>query len=653
MARHAQDSLQEGFYPLVRVIADLLERLDAHEPAAARAIADQLQNSPFVLARRIHLHALALPRVFSADEAAAALLGLDDEDYWVSDLRRELMRLTALRWADFSDMDRDALERRVLTGAPRRLFVDDPDMEEQIAGIMERETFVRLARQERVGPGVGEAARARIAELRAAHPRWEAEVGERAEFSSWSEMRMGEQGEPELLDEVADEDLVERAAALAEADPMEQGEIWRKFVSSDPTRAFDGLVARSQQGEWPPMAWIQYFWGLTETDDAALEQRTVAFLDGVPGDELARFGFAVSAWFVRRKGLPAVAPEARLRLWDHLLEAMVADPREAERDGGDREFDVLNRTPGHLARQLVREVAQLGLRSGDGIPQPFRDRMERLIGLEGDRGGIAVTALVRRLPYLHDLDPAWTEAHLLPFLATDHPWAPSTWTQLAGSAGWRPALVAAMKDRFLATFTSPQRFATAREYLVYHLVGMAMGRVTGNAPDEWPLLTEVKAALAASNANFRQNAAFRLFRMLEETEAAERPRAWREVVGPLFEAIWPMAPALQSDRANFFLISMVLRTGDEFPSAVAAVAPALIGAGGGDRDSLFLLRDEAHRLLLDHPHAALALLDAIVERTRPPRTLGALLDELAAVNDSLRTDQRFERLLGIARQTQA
>ncbi|MFD3266425.1 hypothetical protein [Phenylobacterium ferrooxidans] len=652
VAPHAQDSLREGFYPIVRVVADLLERLAAASPYAARAAAEQLAGQSYSLSLRLYLHALTLPGLFDPRWAAEYLLALNDEHFWVSDLRREVMRLAALRWAEFDPADRLALETRMAAGPPRVLFVEDLGMEEQVAGVMERETFLRLARQEHIAPGLGPAAAARLTAFRGANPKWELEVDERADFSSWSETRPGAQGEPELLDDVAADELVARAGALAAEDPWRQGEIWRKFVAADPVRAFEGLAARSEAGEWPSAAWIPFFWALHELDDPDLERRVVAALADAGVGELSGFATSVSSWMVRRAGLPAVAPEDRIALWDRLLDVLVADPRED--DGGtDRASDILNRAPGHLARLLVHEIGQLGVDDGVGVPIAFKQRLDRLVDLAGARGAIAVAALGRTLPMLHRLDPDWAEARLVPFFAIDHDWAPAIWAQFATVGRWRNALFAVLRPAFLGAFGAPRRFEAASENLVFHLLRMARDRVAGEAEDAWPSFAETKAALAATNAEWRRHASFQLFREIEDTDRDSRALHWRETLGPLFVAVWPMAPALQSAESTYYLTGMMLRTGEAFPEAVTVVTPAVVGSGRDDRDALAMIRDDHQVLLMAHPRAGLELLDALVDSAYPPRDLGAWLDDLVSVEPALRTEMRFERLLGIARRAQA
>ena len=67
IAGHHQNEDRTGFYPIVRVLADLLERLASAAPEHARAVALAWEQSRFTLFRRLALFVLTRA-AFPADQ---------------------------------------------------------------------------------------------------------------------------------------------------------------------------------------------------------------------------------------------------------------------------------------------------------------------------------------------------------------------------------------------------------------------------------------------------------------------------------------------------------------------------------------------------------------------------------------------------------
>lgn len=121
VAHHGQNQYSRGFYPVVRVIADLWDRAAPKDKARGKAFAHWCLDQKYTLLKRLGVHCLANKDVFDGGEAGEALLALPDVEFWKR-ARREQMRLASDRWNDFPQNIRDALEDRIITGPPDNLI---------------------------------------------------------------------------------------------------------------------------------------------------------------------------------------------------------------------------------------------------------------------------------------------------------------------------------------------------------------------------------------------------------------------------------------------------------------------------------------------------------------------------------------------------
>lgn len=121
VAPHGQNQYSRGFYPLVRVIADLWDRAAPNDRARGMAFTRWCLEQNYTLPKRLGVHCLTNKAVFDGDEAGQALMALPDVVFWQR-ARREQMRLLVERWNDFPQQIREALEDRIIAGPPDNLI---------------------------------------------------------------------------------------------------------------------------------------------------------------------------------------------------------------------------------------------------------------------------------------------------------------------------------------------------------------------------------------------------------------------------------------------------------------------------------------------------------------------------------------------------
>lgn len=646
VARHDQDRMPSGFYPIVRAIIDLWSLVAAEDRDWARAVAAPWRESEHLLRRRMWLHALSTP-AFDAAEAAAALAAVADRDFWLSHARRESMRLLAERWVELDPAARTEIERRLAAGMPAQLLSQgDP---EQTQSFIEHEIFIRLHRIQGAGHVLGEEASRRLAEIEAQHPIWVAGEGDRDDFGIWSTgvMTSGPQGDVELLEGVAPDRLVRRASEIASEDPMRQGEVWRLLCKADPHRALAGLLTALDAGDGDVMAWRSYLWATAESEDQAVHAATLA---AVNRQDLPRgLAHPVLDWLMRRRDLVPVETDGLLALWDRLFDelAELASP-VSEDMREDPVFRMLNEAEGKIGTLLLNEFERRREGGEPPLSPDLKQRIERLVASDGALKVLGRASMMDGLRALYRLDADWTTATLVPLLRWDDATsAAACWAVLLSSGPPEAKLFALLKADMLSAARRPSIGRNGENLAAWLMLPLLWAqRPVGELYDLNAI--ETRSALADGGEDLRRSAAFLLVGAMEQL-GDDKAAIWRERVQPLIATAWPYEPGLREEGSSHHLVRAALLAGDAFLEAVDAVAPLLARFEPWDVTMWLEFDDEGRHRFDQYPASMLKLLDAVVDEARPPSELEAMLRRVAAASAGLEADPVFRKLLSWSR----
>jgi hypothetical protein len=360
VAEHSQNAYHSGFYPLTRALADLWHRIVSRDANLARAFVQSWSASRFLLMRRLALFAFE-HSAFSPQEAATAILDLDEETFWESAAQVEIMRVLVNRWIQFTEANRSAIEARLRQGIPREHYgADSFENADEWNSVRDSSIYRRLNRIEQSVGVLTEQSRALLAEISARHPEWQPAGGDRDDFHSWHESRLGPSGQPELLAGISDEQLVREAMRLQRERQFEQGDVWRVFCSADPDRALRGLTIEADNGRWNPEAWRYLLWAANEKGDAAFQFALADEILKMPDEPLRELLSSAPSWLQKqRETLSAVTQPGGTRflpLWDKFAELTYGAAEQDDfdtKDGDSLLTESLNRPGGVLAWALL------------------------------------------------------------------------------------------------------------------------------------------------------------------------------------------------------------------------------------------------------------------------------------------------------------
>jgi hypothetical protein len=131
---------------------------------------------------------------------------------------------------------------------------------------------------------------------------------------------------------------------------------------------------------------------------------------------------------------------------------------------------------------------------------------------------------------------------------------------------------------------------------------------------------------------------------------AEQKSVWQTIVGPVFEGAWPLDTELQTPRATFKLVQLLLATGQAFGEAAPIVIPFIRPEDRRAHSSIFSISEAKPDIYAVAPHQMLNLLTAVAGDA-PNRSLYGMskaLENLQEKAPELTVTKAFQKL-----QTQA
>jgi hypothetical protein len=681
VADHPQNTYRSGFYPIVRVLADLWTRIASKDKILARNAVAGWQHSPFLLIRRVFLFAACSETTYSAKEAAKAVLELDDKTFWIGSAPVEVMRLMVNRWDYFDRVDRETFESRVREGIPRKLFPDNVfEEEEKWVSVRDNAIMRRLARLQSAGKALGPESEAMLRGLRSEHPQWTPGGGDRDDFSVWHESHNGPDGEPNLLSGVSDHLLVQEAMRLQREQQFEQGDVWRLLCAADPRRALHGLELETKADHWDANAWRDLIWATIQNQDETFQVTLAGMLLKMPKSILAEIISPACSWLQQnRKLLTNATPkiehfsvrsyfadfvgrllnrslpkERYLAVWDRLADVVYAANLELDTVAEDHLFEHALGQPAYiLAQSLLERIASSNPLQGTGIPLELRKRLTRIVYSVGDPGLFARLRLCQSLSYLEWLDHEWAFSHLLPSLDWSRTHALAMWQARAQDRVGTTDLFNTLKKSMIIAFEQPAMTDNSLEALLGQLLWIAIAHRRGESQEYAVSNADIKRALSTGPDILRVHCAWQLWSSMSQLgeNATERAERWQRTVGPLFEAIWPLDAALRSEAASRNLVLMALECGDAFPEAVDAVVDLIIPYQLYMVTHEFRLEAAHEGVIRKYPKHALRLLNALIDhRLHPvPGDLTEFLQACLDADASVVSEVSYVRLFGLRR----
>lgn len=637
VADHPQNAYRKGFLPIVRVVAEVWSRLAGKDIARARLFVPRWIASPHRLNHRLAMFACT-NNAIGADLAGHVLQGLPAGELFLTGGTVEVYRLLRSRWVELGAEIRDELEMRLRNGPPASWFREGSD----IARYQDRRRYDLIGNLIRDGIQFSDATRAAFEEIGARWPQWGLRPAAQAGFNSWSESGSGDEGNVDQLHGVSDLELVATALRLDAEGRLGEGQTWRLLCQTDPDRALRGLEAEAAVNSWRPNAWQQLLWSQKVFADAGASARIAQRLLAWPDANFSTIAKQASSWLEKPEALALKEPV--WALWDRIF-AAIEPADDSEEEVPLRLLDQSMNVPiGRLTEVLLKKLP-----TSENEPEfaaNIRPRLEAAVQMPARNGLLARVRVAVEVTTLFDRAPTWTAANIIPKF---------DWASPDAAAAW-------CARRFSRYIGTPELFAITKAPLL-QLFGKAdMPEEVINAYVEWlPAIlianrkddagyalsaAEARAALRQARPAMLRSVGHRLAREMEAAPPAEKLARWRDVVGPVFQGIWPLDIEMQTGQSTFKLLQILRATGEAFPIAVDIILPFVRPENTDGGTSVHSLSDADSLLFTSAPAKMLDLVSAVVGMRPPGSVFGlqAVLDRIRAAEPALAGTHKFKAL---------
>jgi hypothetical protein len=169
--------------------------------------------------------------------------------------------------------------------------------------------------------------------------------------------------------------------------------------------------------------------------------------------------------------------------------------------------------------------------------------------------------------------------------------------------------------------------------------------------DLYPLTaTEARAALRRAGVDALSSVGHRLAMEMEAATSEQKAERWRTIIGPVFQAIWPLDVELQSHASTFKLAQILMATGEAFPEAAEVIIPFIRPDDPRSQLTIFSIAEAPKQLYALSPSKMIDLVAAVVGEASPGSVfaLSKALSRIRALEPSLANTRKFQRLLRYA-----
>lgn len=307
--------------------------------------------------------------------------------------------------------------------------------------------------------------------------------------------------------------------------------------------------------------------------------------------------------------------------------------------------EAINSPAGRLAEVIVKKLP------ASGIPDDIQARLDRLVDAPGRPGKLARVLLAGHVSYLFERTPDWTKRKIIPLFDWSSPdsgdaWEARKYSNYIGS----PELFGLIKKPFLEMFgrsdVSSEDLRTFAAWLTALLLANKY-----RTDNQYPLeATEARAALRRAGVEALSSVGHRLAIEMEKAKSEEKIERWRTIVGPVFQAIWPLDVELQSHRSTFKLVQILRATGDAFPEAADVIIPLIRPDDPRSHSTIFSISRAPDALYSSAPEKMLDLVAAVVGDAYPGNVyaLNKTLEKIRTVAPSLASTRKYQKLSNFA-----
>ena len=639
---HSQNQNRNNWTVLIDLLRDSWLAAAKEKPDVARDEARRWVEIPYPLFRRLAFFAAAQrPDVLLPNETIPWLLADDRRWLWNDETRREVFRLLAAL-APIVTPERSArLQHAILQKPPRHIFRDDIEPK-RLQNIIDRETWVLLAKYQAADGSLISKASTRLRLLSEQHPQWELAPDDRDEFSSWmssdDEWRIF-RPTPKLR-----RDLEKWLREHPSSDDMDETDDWREHCADDFPRTATALCSLARQGVWPVKRWSPALQAWARDEHLRRSWKYISpVLVAMPDKELKELAHPIAWWLKLLSKRFSGNEDVFFNLIHRILESQ---RKKTDIFSGDAVFHAINHPVGHVTYAALSWWNRQNLQDKQGLREEVAPIFTAICNSEftGLRCGRII--LAENLITLYRVDRVWTETHLLPYFDwKNSEIACGMWQGFLLSPRRYWPLIDNLKAAFLETAQHYDELGSGSgEQYVRFLTYAALDSGGTFKPRDF------KGALAQFSPAALAQVAETLFRSLRSA-GDQKSEYLHNRIGPFMKCIWPKKKEAKTPKVSEYFARLCAVAGEAFLEATEIfrswLQPLCI-----DKIGFVIHFLEESGSCSDFPQESLDFVYCIVPETIrfPPQQLRKCLNDIKDKQPGLKEDPRYERLDTLLRQ---
>ena len=630
---HPQNQKFRDWTALIELTRDAWLATAMRFPERARQEVERWSAISYPLFRRLVFFAATQTGLFPSRQALDWLLM--DEAWWLWSIEteREALRLLVTIAPQLDAQNAEILERAIMEGPPREMFMDDVEPD-RLQHTIDREVWLLLAKYRAARVEIGADAAARLNLLSQQYPAWQLANDERDEFPVW--MGDGDDLRRFAATPKRRRELVVWLRENPKTDHWREDD-WRERCKRDFPPTASALLTLAQSGEWFTDRWREALQAWADEKLAARSWRYMGKVLAVaPAEVIKELAHSLSWW------LQAIAKVFNGNEGEFfiLIRRMLALHREEGIEADDDPVHTaINHPVGHVTEAALRWWYRQPLEDKQGLPDILKAIFTELCSIEILCFRHGRLLLATHVITLFRVDCEWATRYLLPLFDWERSReeARAAWKGFLWSPRLYQPLMDAIKKQFLATVHNYADLGEHGEQYAAFLTFVAL------EPSDTFSRAELAGATRSLTGDGLQSAAEALVHALDGA-GERRTEYWRNRVLPYLKFIWPKSRDVITPGVSEALARLCVTALDAFPEALHELTHWL--KPPDDPDLLVHLLHEA-KLCERFPEAALAFLNAIIgDNTQwPPQNLRECLDAIRSIEPNLETDNRFQRLV--------
>lgn len=601
-----------------------------------RARAEQIAifwfNIPYLTFKRLALFAASQNNAVQSKNWCEWLLDNNSKYLWLPYTKREVMRLLATQSQNLSRSERYKLVSSILSGPGN-------DKKDAISDVDNHEIWLRLKKMELSGATLSKKASKKLEYLSSKYSYFSLHQHEMEEFSSW----ISATGDPDYSIDQKTLHIPHKRSEIVEwlRNNQDQNgrfifDDWSDVCRTEMLECMHALSELAKEEIYPFDYWNRAIQTWSE-DSLILSSSEYLFkiLEKANDSLFSATSKSISLWIFALSKLNLKSQNQLIKLIERVLDSLKEN--DLEDNAKFSLYEASNQPIGTITLAIFNIFDNRKLNDDDKLSSDLVKLFNILLNTEYHYFRYARFICAMNAIYLYRIDKEWTRSKLLPLFNWNNNKieAKCLWKGFLRSPRIFQPLLFEIKDSFFMTLDFYSELEECSTLFSRFLTFVAIERLENFTDDEF------KRAINSLPTEGINESATAMSMFLLENEDNYREYLTNRIL-PFWKKIWPKELTYYSEVVINALITICIRSKDEFPTALNAFIEYLRPINNLNRITKELLES---KLCSQFPEHSLSFLYKIInDSSNVPSDLKNCLNQIKSASPEMSSDIKFLNL---------